>query len=738
MTKMSLKNDNINKFYRVIDSLTLTGRANLEERFNTKTVDVYVDLLDPVHEDWLNPSPKSLIYYLKGKRTIFILGRKGTGKSTLFQVLKDINNKEIEKSLQKDGIINEILIYINARESFDLSTLVSSEEIGSEFRFLSFLDVFMKTIVKNIKKFFSSTKTRWYKKFFRNYSRAYELFTKEIDNIQNNLIFEIEKSKSQDKNIRQRQTKKEKSGKKISISSKPSVSLDKEKSAEVEIELEKKTHDTIIRIINPSEIFQKIKDSLISNFKIKSVILLLDDFSDLSQEIMNELIEKVISPQVTASDPFYFFKIAAYPSRLTTGDIPEDKVESIGIDIGDIFAWGRKADKELPFNRKIQRGIEYTKILIQRRCQKIAKNKEIFKLLLKPQNKESIDDIYKTLFFASFTNPRILGYILSYSLKHALLGGAKSKIELGHINQASKDYFQRMIDKNYFQKKGKIKQAYDEKLNLATQEIIFNNILDIAKQNQENLIKAVDKGKSKLLKEIYDVYNTIFNSHFRLQKGNVSDLLKSLELNQYITHFSEGRSRDKSKQTNLYFFNYGLCLEKGLDFGIPTDKSITRPDKFISQDRNFNYTEKLIEKLKGLMHIKCETRDCKFKPIPIEQEIIADHFGWKCPICNGVLVRKALPEISETLIENYNETEEKIKTKFEFVLSSIQYEIIQALSFFEIAVHAKDLSNEINLSSKSIGLRMKKLSENGFVDIINSSPKKYIITEKGNDYLGNV
>ena len=727
-------NQEIVDLNKVIDSLTLTGRADLEKRFNVKTSDVYVDLMDPYHADWLNPSPKSLISFLKNKRTVFILGRKGTGKSTLFQVLKDINNQEIERDLKNKDEINEILIYINAREAFDLSTIVASEEIGADLRFLNFLDVFMESIIKNLKEFFFQEK-KWYKRFFNKYKSNFEHFEKELNSIQESMVIKIEKSESQDKTIRERQAEKESRSSKLELSIKPATKFDTRNLIENELEVEKKTHDKIIQLINPTKILQNIKELLISNFEIKNVVILLDDFSEISQKFMNELIEKVISPQITASNPYYYFKIAAYPSRLTTGDIPADKVEYIGIDIGDIFAWGRKADKELPFNKKIERGIEYTKILIQRRCEKIANNNNLFDKLFPNEEKSNVK-LYQLLFYSCLTNPRILGYVLRYSLKHALLAGTKLKIEIGHINQAAKDYFERMIDKNYFQKKGKIKQAFDDKLNLATQEMIFNGLLEIAKKNQILLIESAKEGKSKLLKEIYSFYNVIFNGHFRIQKGNLAELLKSLELNQYITQFSEGRSRDKSVQTNLYFFNYGLCLEKDLDFGIPTDtKHITRPDKFISQDRNFDYSDKLIAKLKNLMDIRCENLNCTFKPIPIEKEDFANYLGWKCPTCSGVLIRKPLPDITENVLKRYKRKEEKIRKKFSHLLTDIQYEIIQTLSNFEEEVLAKDVSVEVNLSSRSIGLRMKKLNEYGLVDIINSSPKKYKITSIGQNYL---
>ena len=157
------KKEEIDKLNTVLESLKLTGRANLEQYFKIKTIDVYVDLLDPYHQDWLNPSPKSLIYSLKNKRTIFILGRKGTGKSTLFQVLMDINNQEIETNLKKDEEIGEILVYLNAREAFDLSNLITSQDIGLELRFIYFMKLFMKNLVDNLKKFILDN-NKWYKK----------------------------------------------------------------------------------------------------------------------------------------------------------------------------------------------------------------------------------------------------------------------------------------------------------------------------------------------------------------------------------------------------------------------------------------------------------------------------------------------------------------------------------------------------------------------------------------------
>ncbi len=333
-------------------------------------------------------------------------------------------------------------------------------------------------------------------------------------------------------------------------------------------------------------------------------------------------------------------------------------------------------------------------------------------------------------------NPRILGWVLYYAIRHALAKG-KQILDKGHIDQGALEYYKRSINNNYFEKNGKIQAAYDEVLNLSTQKLIFDKLIAIAKKNQEILTIKAKEGRSKLLKQIYDIYKVIFNGHFRLEKGNVAEVLDSLLLNQYITIFSEGKSMDKNTPTYFYFFNYGLCFDEGLDFGIPTDKKIERVDKFLSQDRNFNYTEELKKNLDEFMEISCQTPNCPAKPIPISEKLVADYLDWKCRECGAPLVRKPQKSIAEKILKKHTEIADGIKNKYRNLLNDEQYEIMSVLSILNKECLAKEIETEINLSSRSIGLRMGKLRDFGYVEIIEVRPQKYKLTQNGYNFLND-
>lgn len=112
--------DQNKEFLEFAESLKLVRRAKLEDLVNDKSIDdIYTDLL---------PN-NGIINKLNLPRTTLLVGRKGTGKSTIFQ-----------KS-QKDLIKNKkcISIYIDVKSLIDNSTPTFSNEIESHEEIHKFL-----------------------------------------------------------------------------------------------------------------------------------------------------------------------------------------------------------------------------------------------------------------------------------------------------------------------------------------------------------------------------------------------------------------------------------------------------------------------------------------------------------------------------------------------------------------------------------------------------------------------
>lgn len=128
--------ENRDKFLEFAESLKLVRKTRIEDFVEDKTIDdIYTDLL---------PS-NGIINKLNLPRTTILVGRKGTGKSTIFQ-----------KS-QKDLIANKkcISIYIDVKSLYDNSTPqipVDAEKLSHELNKYLLYSNLIKEIVLETKK----------------------------------------------------------------------------------------------------------------------------------------------------------------------------------------------------------------------------------------------------------------------------------------------------------------------------------------------------------------------------------------------------------------------------------------------------------------------------------------------------------------------------------------------------------------------------------------------------------
>ena len=322
-----------------------------------------------------------------------------------------------------------------------------------------------------------------------------------------------------------------------------------------------------LRILSINEILRKIK-KLLAKHKVNRVFLLLDDFSELNKGNQKIIIDSLISPIIASYNDVFTVKLAAYPYRFYLGNIDSSKIIMHSLDFYDVFEQSAQT-----YSQVEQLSINYTQRTLERRLEVFTENQisleEIFDI-----SKDSIDEYLKTLFYASSGIPRTLGYILTYCYLSSINQG--KQISLMHINAAAKKYYNENILPDFYNDTRFKQSFYDDKniLDQITQKVLMDKLIKKALILKRNIIEQYKRNECKkiFIETIEQNRKTTViwlpTSHFYVDK-EIEDVLQTLELYFIVTKFNEASSRMPGKRISQFGLNYGLCLEKSIDYGRP-------------------------------------------------------------------------------------------------------------------------------------------------------------------------
>lgn len=334
-----IENKEKDNFHTLVDSLKKCRRADLSDINNDEAIieDLYVDPLD---NDFVLKSS------LKPNTTILI-GRKGTGKSTIIARLQ----REIRKDNDKLSLYLDVKTIFEQSKNFTYDSsryqnLITSNDLEKYLLYKTFL----KQIIEQIKE---EVKTNSLKFYLAKISSIFGPDKKTFDVELENIFNEIEKNEYIDiqilkeKNVNQSNQKSQESSSTISTTASTNLSWSNQK---IDIEagetnslknasaknLEEQFSEILLKCFNPTTILTSIK-SLLSKIGIKYIFICLDDFSEIEERAMKIFVDTIISPLNNWSDEYFKFKIAAYPGRLYLGDIDPQKIEQIKLDYYDLY-----------------------------------------------------------------------------------------------------------------------------------------------------------------------------------------------------------------------------------------------------------------------------------------------------------------------------------------------------------------------------------------------------------------
>jgi hypothetical protein len=661
----------LDHFHKAAISLKLFSRAELSDDRNRSLIEkLYVD-----------PLPNDQVFKtLLADNTSLIIGRKGTGKSTIFQRVQH----EVRKNKS-----NVISAYMDIRNVFEASqidpvsmgkldgfdTAMSPDQLQ---RFLLYKR-FFKTLIADVRDELKAQVdqnflTRLRDRVTGTSAEVFEGLDKIIERLETPDYENIDGFISKQHKEKKAAHSEKKGSGSIRVKADPTaIGASIEGKIEAQASSKNSDEDTytqlLMRVVGINEVLGELKN-ILSAIGVKSLYVFLDDFSELPEEAMHLLVDALISPLSRWSE-FVKFKIAAYPGRIYLGSIDNTKVEVIDLDLYGLYGSAGVTKME-------EKAIDFVRRVVEKRLQHFCK--------VEPEvyfNMRSTD-LWKTLFYASMANPRIIGHLMLYAHEAHLIYG--KKIGARAVQEASQKYFEDKVSP--FFNTGKYKMVFEERSSIFSLKELLEIILKKARTIRQ------EASRSNAGSKVHP-----YSSHFYVSK-EFDDVLHSLELAFFITKYFEQSDR-AGIRVSVYALNHGLCMKYQIGFGRPTD---AREDRLYFVERRFDYNGELRTYILQNQEIKCDSCGSEFD---LDTLSALKTFSMRCPHCKDGHCKIV------NLSKKYEDVIVSIQP--ELLLPDTELGIMQTLFNEQKNMVAAEIASELDCSGQLVGRRGKNLFERSLV-----------------------
>ncbi|WP_198782459.1 hypothetical protein [Shewanella putrefaciens] len=642
-------------FLSMTDSLSKYRRADLKDGDGNNLIEeLYVD---PLENDLILKS-------MLKENTTLLMGRKGTGKSTIINRFQH----EIRKSENKLSLYIDVkALFEQARKSYFSLQSLDIELTPDSLDRLSLYVFFIEKIISEIQDEIKASvfKSR-FKRFFIQDGLTEKEFNKQLDilfkGVKKPLFVDVTACNQIIKNETGKSSRAKDSnlGFEFNIQ-KQSVNGGIKDSSYVE-DLESKQFTQVLSRFFDIIGFMNNLKKLLKKIPIDTVFICLDDMSEIDKESMEVFTDFIVGPLNNLSDEFFKFKISLYPGRDYLPSIDRQKVKTYCLDYYDLYSAGSVDKVE-------DSAIKYTRRLLERRFNYYFEGiglSEFFDL----SNVDSMNDYYKIVFQISSNVPRIIGKILEISLQKT--NGFERKINKAILQESARQHYKNDIEfvltKSEYIEYKSYNEAF-EKFHLLD---LLNKIILKAINNKKHVGVSTAK--------IFSQYTTnTAPSNYLYISESMEDILKTLEFNFFITKFSQQKDKD-GDNVSVFSLNYGLCVENNIIFD---DKS----DRKFRVERVFDFNKLVADWMKSSQELVClsccELYDIAKKDVFITHKI-------PCLKCNGEVVLRSIIDDSQ-----------RVKIESNIKIPMKEYEILNALNNKD-SLTATDLGDELDRPYQSI------------------------------------
>jgi DNA-binding MarR family transcriptional regulator len=660
-------------FHDAAQSLKLYRRAELETEAGVSLIeDLYVDPLpnDHVYQTMLKPN------------TTFIIGRKGTGKSTVFQRARYglrrtpgstsayIDIKTVYESSQVDPALSERL--------GRLDNSLSSEAL----RQLLLYQAFLKAVINAIREELSSTiRVSFWDRLKPSKLQSIDELFEGLDDLLTEADVERYVSVTSLKTVtttqkQQSDTEQEKSGSLTASLSAQSMGL----ASGVEAKATDKTSvmeedqfaGILMRTFNTKDYIIRLK-KLLQSVSITRLYIFVDDFSELPEPAMRLVVDTLLAPLNNWSEELIKFKVAGYPGRVYYGAIDRSKIDEINLDLYSLYGTSDVAAME-------EKAIDFTRRLVEKRLEHYCGSAQ-------PFFDQRSEEIWRLLFYATMGNPRNLGYILFYVYESQLIYG--KSVTATAIRDAARRYYEEKVD-SYFVLNKFLHESFAERSSTYSLKELLDAIVKRARQLRSYTGSAV----------LRDFKGRPPTSHFHII-SEFESLLSTLELNFFLTKYFVMSDRD-GRKVSVFALNYGLCQKYAIEFGRPTDK---REHRVYFVERVFDYTSILQQYMETNQEIICNNCNTTFEMSALSS---LQFFDMLCPNCRQ----------GHCTVTNLSRRYEGVLREIdsELLLPSTELGILNTLQTESRPMFASEIASDLDCSYQLVGKRGKFLGERGLVN----------------------
>lgn len=676
---MEIGQSDLEAFHTAVQSLKLYRRAELEDdRGRSLIEELYVD-----------PLPNEHVYKTLTKpNTTFIIGRKGTGKSTVFQRAQYglLNVRHVLSTY-----IDIKTVFESAQTDSDVVSRLSAVNDSlppRELQKLLLMQEFLKAVIAGIREDMKKQlKATWRKRFKEAFTGTFAEIFAELDEF----LEDIGKGKFTDvQAIREIEIGlQDGSESHNDATGSASLSLSAHPSLNVGATGAEGTSETAQSSINYSTVLLRTIDvrSLLTSLRdilaplgIRHLYVFIDDFSELPSFAMRVVVDVLLAPLNNWSNELVKFKVAAYPGRIYYGEIDKSKIDEISLDTYSLYGSSNVAEMEA-------KATDFTRRLIEKRLGHFETSMEKFTDELLPGYDANL---WQTLFYATMGNPRTLGYLLFFIYEAQLIYGRP--VNFRAIRDAAQRYYEDKIE-SYFAMGRFLHESFDERSSIYGLKELLEKLVSRARDLRYYT------GSEQLRQARRSRRGISPTSHFYAPE-KFDSILTTLELNFFVTKYFAQSDRD-GRRVSIYALNYGLCEKYSIAFGRPED---AREGRKYFVERPFDYSPLIQSWIASNQEIRCDQCGATF-----ENDLLPSLrlFQMQCPKCGtGVCRVINISRKYEELLRSVDESS---------LLPETELGILQTLASDNRPMFAGEIAGELDVSPQLVGWRGKRLAERDLV-----------------------
>lgn len=692
---------NADLFFDMSESLKLYRRAEIKPKANNNK-----NPIDDLYVDPLNNN--AILKSILSDNTVFLLGRKGTGKSTVFSKAESILK----------GSTDLISVYVDVKSLYDIVSVndySDSLQIDKEVSFdvykmhqarKEILNQILTKLISTFKEKLNGLSiidsiTGKKKKVSQCIEKLDEVRNAIGDqSIENMVLPTLKKITTRITNNQQSENSSTEalSG---SMSSKGALSLGVNNSASFESSANGSVNlSDFQKVLNGTDLYNEYSDTFVRSYPFQKIIssiqeilddlgmsklfIFLDDFSEIELIDQRLFVDVILSTLNNSSNEYIKLKIAAYPGRVYYGKLDPAKCTISHLDFYDLYESNETQEME-------RKAFLYTKELIERRFNYYDLNVDDYFDISTTVN---MDSYYYHLFRASFNAPRIIGNIFHILYKDRISQG--SKINASSIDLAARKYYESITSTHFDLLSRFALEPFDNKIDRHNQKELMNFIIDLAKDNRSKIKKGTVGGS------FFYGLKVIPTSHFHI-KEELSSIFASLEANYLISRYKKIRNKE-SETVYVYSMAYGLCVYEKIDWGYPEGREY----RAYFQQRCFDYSSRIHQFLSSKSCFKCTNCQHVLRDDEKNNSIL-EMFDYLCPNCkkSKMVKQNIVSEELDSLIGKLNDS---------LLLEPVELSILGVLHQNGGPLSASEIAGTLDTNRQLIGKRTAKLQEQGLVE----------------------